>query len=144
MALSANPAKSMIGIAGFFILALVGYDLVRAYSLPIELNNAMGGHYLFFVIPSVSSSHAMRKGLHTKKRDWRKSDIEFTYYLRRGGRGTHIFGKAIVETRFLKYAGLETIEVSMDRDVFVTQTAEIQESITDVMDTLNRSMKRAR
>ena len=136
-----NPAKTVFGIVGFFVLALAGFDVVRAYWLPIELNNAMGGHYLF---SAVSSTHGIRKGLSAKKRDWRKRDIEFSYYIRRSSRGTRIRGDATVKTRFLKYAGLETITVSMDRDLVVTQSGEIQEFISDMMDKTNRISRRAR
>ena len=94
----------------------VGYDIVRAYWLPVELNRAIGGHY---ALPMASSSQAMNKGLREKKRDWRKKDIEFTYRLRRAGGKTHLRGEAIVGTRFLKYAGVPHLTVSMDRDPIV-------------------------
>ncbi len=113
-----NPAAITLYLVGFLVLSLAGYDIVRAYWLPIELNRAMGGHY---ALPMVSSAHKMRAGLRTKKREWHERDIEFTYFLRRGGTKRQLRGNAIVETRFLKYAGLQTITVSMDRDLFVPE-----------------------
>jgi len=113
-----NPTKILLSLVGFLVLSLAGYDIVRAYWLPIELNHAIGGHY---AIPMVSSAHEMRTGLRTKKRQWRERDIEFTYFLRRGGAKRLLRGDAIVETRFLKYAGLQTITVSMDRDLLVLE-----------------------
>jgi len=123
-----NPAALLLGLVGFLVLSLAGYDIARAYWLPIELNRAIGGHY---AVPMVSSASEMRKGLRTKKQEWRKRDIEFTYYVRRGGRGTRIHGNAVVETRFLKYAGLPTITVSMDRNLFGSEVEMPKFSVPD-------------
>ncbi len=106
----------MMKVMAMLLALPVGFDLVRAYWLPIELNRAMSGHY---ALPIVASRDEMNKGLRQKKRDWRERDIAFTYRLRRVGGKTHLRGEAVVETRFLKYAGIDDITVSMDRDLII-------------------------
>ena len=106
----------MMKIMAMLLALPVSFDLVRAYWLPIELNRAMSGHY---ALPIVASRDQMNKGLRQKKRDWQERDIAFTYSLRRVGEKTHLRGEAVVETRFLKYAGIDDITVSMDRDLIV-------------------------
>ena len=107
---------ALLSIVCLLVAWPTGYDVVRAYWLPIELNRAMGGHY---ALPIVSSRRDMNRGLRAKKQDWRKRGIRFTYTLRRVGEKTHLRGQAVVETRFLRYAGIADITVSMDRDLIV-------------------------